>query len=72
MRIHLHHMSDPPDLTALLRALADAEAAVPPEIATRLPPDLRSKYDLLRKDLNHMSMRVQALRQKIAPVQQGG
>jgi hypothetical protein len=65
-------MNDRPDLAALLRALADAEAAVPPEVSYRLPPDLRRKYDTLREDLLHISMRAQALRPKIEPTQTGG
>jgi hypothetical protein len=64
-------MIDRPDHTALLRALADAQAAAPAEIAARLPPDARNKYDSLRKDLNHMAMRAQALGPVIPPEQAG-
>jgi len=60
-------MNDQPDLSALLRALADARAALPPEITARLPPDLRHKYNLFREDLAHMAMRAQALRSSITP-----
>jgi hypothetical protein len=65
-------MNDQPDLSALLQALADARAALPPEITARLPPDLRHKYDLFREDLDHMAMRAQALRPSITPAKPGG
>ena len=65
-------MNDQPDLSAVLRALAEAQAALPPEITARLPPDLRHKYDAFREDLHHMAMRAQALGPAIQPVQLDG
>jgi hypothetical protein len=65
-------MNDRPDLNALLRAIADAEAQVQPDLTASLPLDLRSKFDLLRRDLNYMAMRAHALRPKITPAQPGG
>lgn len=50
------------DLTPLLRALADAEAALSRDSARRLAPELRAKYDRLRDDLIHIRMRANALR----------
>lgn len=50
------------DLNPLLRALADAEAALSPDAADRLAPELRAKYEGLRSDLIHIQMRANALR----------
>ena len=65
-------MNDQADLSAVLRALAEAQAALPPEITARLPPDLRHKYDTFRENLHHMAMRAQSLGSAIPPVQLGG
>ena len=65
-------MNDQADLSAVLRALAEAQAALPPEITARLPPDLRHKYDAFRENLHHMAMRAQSLGSAIPPVQLGG
>ena len=65
-------MNDQADLSAVLRALAEAQAALPPEITARLPPDLRHKYDTFRENLYHMAMRAQALGPAIQPVQLDG
>ena len=65
-------MNDAPDLAALLRAIADAEAAVPPETTALLPPDMRNRYDVIRRDLAHLAMRVHALRLRTQTTQHSG
>jgi len=65
-------MNDQPDLSAVLRALAAAQAALPPELTARLPPDLRHKYDSFREDLGHMALRAHALQPRVTPAKPGG